>query len=213
VVVDSRQEYLYLCEGWGAHVRFLQNPDGEARASGAQELPCEGRGYSFVTMDFTAREDPECAGERARDESSSSEAEESRGVLGSKGEGMRHACGPDMYEGEAALDSPVLFTQTWRVDGPRKQGVIHTTFSRVPSAGVPEGLPGLAGPSLAAESEELPCPPPEQDSTATSTATADSDAAECRDHLAQSTGTDDANETKKGATVSPGTEPPRACAR
>ena len=194
-------------------MRFLQNPDGEARASGAQELPCEGRGYSFVTMDFTAREDPECAGERARDESSSSEAEESRGVLGSKGEGMRHACGPDMYEGEAALDSPVLFTQTWRVDGPRKQGVIHTTFSRVPSAGVPEGLPGLAGPSLAAESEELPCPPPEQDSTATSTATADSDAAECRDHLAQSTGTDDANETKKGATVSPGTEPPRACAR
>ena len=46
------------------------------------------------------------------------------------GEGMRHSCGPDLYQGRAELVSKDSFHQFWTVNGPRKQGSIFSVFRR-----------------------------------------------------------------------------------
>jgi len=46
-------------------------------------------------------------------------------------EGLVHPCGPDVYRGSIEFESPDVWRQRWRVDGPRKSGTIVTTYERV----------------------------------------------------------------------------------
>ena len=45
-----------------------------------------------------------------------------------------HPCGPDIYRGRLALDSPDTFRLLWSVSGPRKLGTVASTFRRTSSA-------------------------------------------------------------------------------
>ena len=41
-----------------------------------------------------------------------------------------HPCGPDVYEGTVDFGDGAAWRQVWRVDGPRKRGVVTTTYER-----------------------------------------------------------------------------------
>ena len=42
-----------------------------------------------------------------------------------------HPCGPDMYRGKLAFDGESKFRLLWSVSGPRKLGVVTSTFCRL----------------------------------------------------------------------------------
>ena len=44
---------------------------------------------------------------------------------------FNHPCGPDMYRGRIALDDECCFRLLWGVSGPRKLGIVVSTFRRV----------------------------------------------------------------------------------
>ncbi len=90
---NTRQEYLYLCQGWRADLRFLTGAQG-GEGSGGQGwggdgglLPSSDVGYHFVGMQFS-NEGGEWLG-----------SEEGRRALSACGDEMTHPCGPDVYQG------------------------------------------------------------------------------------------------------------------
>jgi hypothetical protein len=100
---NTRQEYLYLCQGWRADLRFLTGAQG-GEGSGGQEwggdgglygIPSSDVGYHFVGMQFSNE------GERGDEWVGS---EEGRRALSAGGDEMTHACGPDVYQGVCDIE-------------------------------------------------------------------------------------------------------------